>query len=231
VTIPEPPDAAGRAPAAGLRVAHVPGVTLTKWRGIWAERLRRVPLRILDVTEADQRSALDEGLADMVFVRLPMDTAGAHVIPLYDEVPVVVVPKDHRLAEQDEVSLADLDGETLVVGDAEASAVERVAWGAGVARVPHSIARSESRGDLVYRPVTDAEPTTIALAWLVDNPNELIEEFIGIVRGRTANSSRTAAARSVTKEEPVPPKPARTPRRPVRGRGSQPRSGRAQRRR
>lgn len=30
----------------------------------------------------------------------------------------------------------------------------------------------------------------------MDNPNELIEEFIGIVRGRTANSSRTAQARA-----------------------------------
>ena len=43
----------------------------------------------------------------------------------------------------------------------------------------------------------------IALAWLEDNPNELIDEFIGIVRGRTAQSSRTAAARASRQEKAV----------------------------
>lgn len=207
----------------------MPGVTLTKWRGIWVERLRRVPLDVVEVAESDQRTVLDDGVVDMCFARLPIDTEGLHAIRLYDEVAVVVVPSDHRFAERDEVTLADLDGETLVVGDAEAGAVERVAWGAGVALLPHSIARSESRKDVVYRPVTDAEPTTVALTWLAGNPNELIEEFIGIVRGRTANSSRTAAARSTAPVEPDPPKP-RAPK-AAKGKGSQPRSGRTQRRR
>jgi len=46
-----------------------------------------------------------------------------------------------------------------------------------------------------HRPLTDADPTAIALAWLVDNPNELIEEFIGIVRA----GRRTARGRSLTR--------------------------------
>jgi hypothetical protein len=70
------------------------------------------------------------------------------------------------------------------------------------------------------------DPTEIALAWLVDNPNELIEEFIGIVRGRTANSSRTAASRGSTgqegkaapaKKRPPAAKDPRTTGRPARG--------------
>jgi hypothetical protein len=68
--------------------------------------------------------------------------------------------------------------------------------------VPLSVARTHSRRDLIHRPVTDLDPTEIALAWLVDNPNELIEEFIGIVRGRTANSSRTAASRGSSEQGP-----------------------------
>ncbi len=75
--------------------------------------------------------------------------------------------------------------------------------------VPLSVARTHSRRDLIHRPVTDAEPTTIALAWLVDNPNELIEEFIGIVRGRTANSSRTAASRGSARAPEPKPAPAK----------------------
>jgi hypothetical protein len=92
--------------------------------------------------------------------------------------------------------------------------------------VPLSVARTHSRRDLIHRPVTDAEPTKIALAWLVDNPNELIEEFIGIVRGRTANSSRTAASRGSSGQGSKPaqakkrPPAAKAPRitgRPARG--------------
>ncbi len=187
------PDHTGAAP--GLRVGFVPGVTLTRWRRTWTERFPRTPLDIVEVAEPDQRRVLDAGEVDLCFARLPLDTEGLHRIRLYDEVPVVVAPTDHPLAAFDEVSLADLTGEPLVDAGL-ADAFDRVAWGSGVLRVPHSVARSRSRRDLVHRTVSDAEPTTIVLAWLVDNPNELIEEFIGIVRGRTANSSRTVADRA-----------------------------------
>jgi hypothetical protein len=40
------------------------------------------------------------------------------------------------------------------------------------------------------RPVTDAPVTEIALAWLTDRTTPDVDEFIGIVRGRTAASSR-----------------------------------------
>lgn len=189
--------------AHGLRVGQVPGVTLTKWRRVWAERFPRTPLDVLAVAQADQRAVLDAGAVDLCFARLPLETDGLHAIPLYEERPVVVAPTDHPLAAFDDVTVADLAGETLVDADLP-DAFDRVAWGAGVLRVPHSIARSHSRRDLVHRPVTDAKPTTIVLAWRVDNPNDLIEEFIGVVRGRTVNSSRTAAARAAA---PAPRSP------------------------
>ena len=221
----------GEAPRTpGLRVGFVPGVTVTKWRKIWADRLRKVPLDVIEVSQAGQRAALDAGEVDMCFVRLPVDDEGLHTIRLYDEVPVVVVQKDHPVAAFDEVTMADLSGETVVVDDDVATGADRVAWGAGVLLVPQSVARSNSRRDLVYRPVTDAAPTTIALAWLVDNPHELIEEFIGIVRGRTANSSRTAASRPAAPEKkPTPPAKKQTPARGLRRIGARP--GRAPRKR
>ncbi len=210
-----------------LQVGHVPGVTITKWERIWRERFPRTPLSSVEVARRDQRAALDSGQVDLCFVRLPIDADRLHTIRLYDEVPVVVAPKDHPLAAFEEVTLAELAGEPQLPGDLD-DAFDQVAWGAGLLRVPHSIARSHSRRDLVYRPVTDAEPTTIAVAWLADNPNELIEEFIGVVRGRTVNSARTAAARAA-KEKAAPAattRPAgRTPRRPTRN------TGRGQRRR
>ena len=46
-------------PAGGspLRVAFVPGVTPDKWARIWAERMPRAPLELLQVEEEQQTAA------------------------------------------------------------------------------------------------------------------------------------------------------------------------------
>ena len=178
-----------------LRVGKVPGVTVTKWRGIWAERFPRVRLEVIDVDEQDQRRVLTDGQVELCFVRLPIDDDGLHLIRLYDELPVAWVSKDHVVAAADEVTLADLANDTVLTS-ATPHNIDLVALGEAVLYVPQSIARSLSRRDLVSLPITDAPHTTVGIAWLKDNPNELIDEFIGIVRGRTANSSRTAQARA-----------------------------------
>lgn len=182
------------APSPGLRIGFVPGVTLTKWRRIWEQRFPKVPLEVTEVAEAGQRAALD-GAVDMCFARLPIDAEGLHAIPLYDEVPVVWMSKDHLLAALDELTDDDL-AEERVIHDAEPGSIELATYSAAVLRVPMSVARSGSRRDLVYRPVVDAPPTTVALVWRVDHRNEWIDEFIGVVRGRTPNSSRTARERA-----------------------------------
>nr|NLI49687.1 LysR family transcriptional regulator [Propionibacterium sp.] len=180
---------------AGLRVGYVPGVILTRWRRVWAERLPGVPLEIVAVPEAEQRAALDAGAVDVCFVRLPLDAAGLHLIRLYDELPVAWVARDHPIALYDAITTADLAGED-VRSVPDEDALGRVAEADAVLRVPLSVARSFSRRDLVQRPVTDAPATTVALAWPAHRDNPLIDEFIGIVRGRTANSSRTAQERA-----------------------------------
>lgn len=60
----------------------------------------------------------------------------------------------------------------------------------GVLLVPQSLARLHHRRDLTYRPIVEAPQSSVALAWPQDRTTELVEEFIGIVRGRTVNSSR-----------------------------------------
>ena len=197
-----------------LRIGFVPGVTLTKWRRIWADRFPRVPLEVVEVHERDQRRALVDGDVDMCFARLPLDSSGLHAIPLYEEQPVVWLSKDHVVSALDEVTTEDLADER-VIHDAEPESIELATYSAAVLRVPMSVARSGSRRDMVYRPVTDAEPTTVVLAWRVDDENPWIEEFIGVVRGRTPNSSRTAQQREATGRKP-----------PASDRGKKPTGGR-----
>lgn len=187
-------------PATGLRIGFVPGVTLTKWRRIWGERFR-APLEVVEVAVDAQREALVGGRVDMCFARLPLDTDGLHAIPLYEEQPVLWLSKDHPLADLDQITDADLADEN-VLHDADQAGIELATYSAAVLRVPMSVARTGSRRDLVYRPVVDADPTTIALAWRVDNSNEWIDEFIGVVRGRTPNSSRSARERDAAQPAP-----------------------------
>ena len=177
-----------------LRVGYVPGVTTTKWRRIWAERLRRIRLDVVAVDQADQRRAILDGAVDMCFVRNPIDIAGLHLIPLYDEVPVVWLSKDHLLAALDEVTSDDLADENVLT-EATPENIELATYSAAVLRVPLSVARSGSRKDMIHLPVLDAEETHVGLAWRKGDENPLLDEFVGVVRGRTANSSRTVAAR------------------------------------
>lgn len=174
-----------------LTIAFVPGVTLTKWTQRWAERHPGTPLAFVPIDAASGVSVLREARADVAFVRLPIDRAGLNVIALYDETPVVVVPKDHAIDALESVTLSDLAGGDLVAGTlSPEDAVELVAAGGGIVLLPHSLARLHARKDVVARPVTDAAETTVAIVWLEAQTTSEIEEFVGIVRGRTAASSR-----------------------------------------
>lgn len=189
-----------------FRVGFVTGATPDKWARTWRERYARDPLELVPLTEEDQEVRVREGTLDMALVRLPVDRDGLHLIPLYEELPVAVMGAEHLLTLTEEVTTADLADEQLVLPersgwtpDAEqltwppmsvAEALEVVASGTGVVVVPMSVARLHHRRDTTYRVVTDLAPTTVGLAWLVENDDPWVQRFIGIVRGRTERSSR-----------------------------------------
>lgn len=173
-------------------IAFVTGVTLTKWTTAWQERHPQIPLGFVPTEAAGQVEVLHRRDADVSFVRLPTEADGLSVIPLYSETPVVVLPKGHPLADASSISLAELAPEERVSsGLSTADAVELVAAGGGIVLLPQSLARANTRKDVVSRPVLDAPETRIAIAWVADRTTPAIEEFVGIVRGRTANSSRS----------------------------------------
>ncbi|MBD3927285.1 LysR family transcriptional regulator [Nocardioides cavernae] len=189
-----------------LRIGFVTGATPDKWARHWRDR-RREPLVLVPVTEADQLDGVRDGSLDMALVRLPVDRDGLHCVRLYDELQVAVASRDHVLAAADEeVTTGDLDDEQLVrphpsgwtpTADqldwppmSEQDAIETVAAGTGVVVVPMSVARLHQRKDVVTRVVTDLEPTTIALVWLVDRDDDVTQAFVGVAKGRTANTSR-----------------------------------------
>ncbi|WP_459650387.1 LysR family substrate-binding domain-containing protein [Kitasatospora sp. Ki12] len=217
-----------------FRLVYVPGVTPGKWVRVWGERLPDVPLDLLAVPVGDGERTLREGGADAGLVRLPVDKDALNAIPLYAETTVVVFPKDHWLAAAEEVTPDDLAEEVVfhplddTLGftadtlpgrpaiarpDTTADAIELVAANVGVLLVPQSLARLHHRKDLTYRPVPDAPQSQVALSWPQEGTTDLVEEFIGIVRGRTVNSSRGRGAGAAAAEA-QPKKAAAGPRKP-----------------
>ncbi|MFE6872571.1 LysR family transcriptional regulator substrate-binding protein [Kitasatospora sp. NPDC057692] len=205
-----------------FRLAYVPGVTPGKWARVWSERLPDVPLALVAVEAADGEPTLRAGDADAGLVRLPVDRTGLSAIPLYTETTVVVFPKDHWLAAAEEVTVEDLaedvvfhplddtleweqlPGRPAIERPATtADAIELVAAGVGVLLVPQSLARLHHRRDLTYRTMADAPQSRVALSWLEDRTSDLVEEFIGIVRGRTVNSSRGRGQTAVAAQPPA----------------------------
>lgn len=202
-------------------LGYVPGATPAKWARVWAERHPEVPLQLCAIAAADAASAVRDGTVDVALLRLPADTSGLAVIPLYAEMTVAVVPTDHLLTAADAITAADLDAEpTLrplddVVAWADApgipvdhrpettrDAIELVAAGIGALIVPQSLARLYRRKDLTYRPITDAPSCPVVLACPEGAQPALVEEFIGIARGRQPGSSRGQA-------QPTPKRTAR----------------------
>lgn len=194
-----------------LTVGYVPGVTPAKWARTWAQRHPEVRLRLQAVAAAAAADALRSGTIDVALLRPPVDTSGVAVIALYEETTVVVVREGHLFSAADAVTVADLDGEPLLIPlddvvawggpgvrvdhrpETATDATELVAAGIGALIVPQSLARLHHRKDLVYRPISDAPTCPVALAVGEGQQPALVEEFIGIVRGRTPSSSRGRA--------------------------------------
>lgn len=191
-----------------LRVGYVPGVQPDKWLARWRERNPRVPIsarRTGDPWAELADSAGDDGF-DVIFLREPDDAprsapAGLLRVPLYTEMMAVLAEKDHELAAFESLGIADLEGERWVepvdpitaTPDEVSAAVDLVAAGVGLLVLPAPYARSLSRRDVVARPVDGVAATRMGIAWSPERESdELIDKFVGIVRGRRAGTSRGA---------------------------------------
>ncbi|OWA04802.1 LysR family transcriptional regulator [Streptomyces sp. CS227] len=192
-----------------FRLAFVPGVTPGKWVRIWQERFPAIPLTLVQVAAPEATALLREGGADAALLRMPVDGEDLSAIPLYTETTVVVVPRDHLLTAVDEVPVEEL-AEELVLHPLDdplewehppglsaierpastADAIELVAAGVGLVAVPQSLARLHHRRDLTFRPLLEVPASRVALSWPEEHTTDLVDAFIGIVRGRTVNSTR-----------------------------------------
>ncbi|NHU86246.1 hypothetical protein GWK18_11790 [Kocuria sp. JC486] len=161
-------------------------------------------------------------------------------VPAYTELQVVVLPAEHELTLLDEVPVAELADEYLVQDLPEhrpsqhgagtdddgaprpplearddADLVEYVAAGIGLVVLPMSVARFHHRKDLTYRVVPDLPGSDVVVVWPQDLPEEteaLVQDLVGVVRGRKRDSSRGEATHLVTENAQDSAKDAVAPR-------------------
>ena len=149
---------------------------------------------------------------ELPVVILPVD----HVLTVLDEVPVEELAEEFLLQPAsdipayEEVSRAwrESAGRIVPEGLTDKETIELVAAGVGLYIVPMSIARFYHRKDLTYRPVAGLDVYPVHLVWPRAPKGEprseeleaLLQDFIGIVRGRTATSERGSETRQARAE-------------------------------
>ncbi|MFC0582522.1 hypothetical protein [Micrococcoides hystricis] len=148
-----------------------------------------------------------------------------HFLPLYTENAAVIFHKEDRLAgwapdaevpveKLAEVNLIDWRDYPESVGGAPMG-VEVVATGAAAAVVPFSLVRGHNHEDVRSRMIQLPEPDTnvpqdnaaeqvlwrTGLLWhRAGEEHPLLQDFIGILRGRSATSSRQPTVRAAERE-------------------------------
>lgn len=208
-----------RAAQDGLKLGAIPGATPDKWASRWRDRYPRFRLSVDHYDDAGQLARLQEGTADVGYIRLregepDLDKDQFSRVLLYREEPVVCAAQDHWVAAAEEsVTWEEIAEESFLdvaemapgqepdpheplagaeLARAERIALEVVASGAGLLILPNSVARMLSRKDVVIRRVEDIPGYEVGLGWLKEKDSDLIQEFIGVARGRKPGSGRSA---------------------------------------
>ncbi|WJY67716.1 LysR family transcriptional regulator substrate-binding protein [Corynebacterium auris] len=182
-----------------LRLSFVTGTEPGKW-------LRRYEAFRREAIEAagrdDPLAELGEGRCDLALVRLPDERVSErhHVVKLYEEAPGVAVPKESVYAEVGgAVRRADLEGEIVTFEFAAGAeigelrdALQVVAANVGVAFAPRPLLKILAKKQVAALELIDeaAPVTTIALVWQKVADSDAIQDFVGVAKGRTVNSSR-----------------------------------------
>ena len=200
---------AAEAPAEAVEHAPVPVVEVPE-----------NPFAHMSIVRPDREPASTDGekyhsirlYEELPVVILPVD----HVLTVLDEVPVEELAEEFLLQPAsdipayEEVSRAwrESAGRIVPEGLTDKETIELVAAGVGLYIVPMSIARFYHRKDLTYRPVAGLDVYPVHLVWPRAPKGEprseeleaLLQDFIGIVRGRTATSDRGSETRQARAE-------------------------------
>ncbi|MDX1885707.1 LysR family transcriptional regulator [Mycolicibacterium sp. 120270] len=156
---------------------------------------------------SDPTAGLADGTTEVAIIRPPVDLPEHRMFILDAESWVACLPRDHRLADRTELSIAELLDEPIVVAPTSAGRwrdywmamdardgkpptiaavaatyeeeTTTIARGLGISFTSEASARLYNRQGIVYVPITDRPRNYTALAW---HPAELSHESAELVR-------------------------------------------------
>jgi DNA-binding transcriptional LysR family regulator len=141
----------------------------------YASEPAAVPVVVRLCNWLEQPRLLRRGEADAALVHEPFDRTGLDTETLATESRVAVLAATHPLAARDHLTLADLGlrpgdlhrflEEIRSKGRDLAQLLTLIGLGDLTAVLPASVAARYPRPGVVYRPITDAPPATLAIAW------------------------------------------------------------------
>ncbi|MEE6266636.1 MULTISPECIES: LysR family transcriptional regulator [Streptomyces] len=168
-----------------LAVAFSPGLHVSDAIRAFASRHADVEIDVIPARWWEQDRPLRDGRAQVGYLRRPFDETGLRVVPIGHEPRVACIPAAHPLACRQELTLADLEGERMLDTSKRRTLTleekfELIAAGRNIALIPLGVARSYSRPDLVYLPVTDAPAQETCLAVAADRRERLLRDFLEV---------------------------------------------------
>lgn len=206
-----------------LRVAlkaDVDGGLLPRILEAYAVQQTGQPAALVLGRYGEQSAALRDGRADVGLLLDPADPRGLDVEPLRDEPFRVAVAATDPLATQSEVCLADLSGRVMPNGvpadqgpvpedqcalvqtgpNSPASDLPEIfrliELGSIVCFFPASLTDRYPRPDIVYLPVKDLRPATLAVAWPQDSRSPAVAAFVRAATAVAAADRRLRGDRS-----------------------------------
>ena len=200
-----------------LRLTFATGCEPGKWFQRFRDHTAHGELITLD--SDDPIAELLAGRADLALARVPArgeDSRlgeGFHKVNLYEEAPGIAVPKDSVFAQLGEpVLAADVADEYVnwAIGpDADVDipsirdGLQVVAANVGIVIAPRPLLKVLSKKQVTHLDYIDPEValTRIALVWRKEDDGDAIQDFVGIAKGRTANSSRQEQPKKTAREK------------------------------
>ena len=189
-----------------LRVGHAWSALGARTSGLvqrWRESNPDVPLEVKRID--DRFAGLRDRRVDVAILRGDLQAPGIHVEPLFDEARIAALPIDHPLAAHDALTLLDLTTDPVVINTVSGTTklslwgsgprpprkvrvgntddwVAAISSGSGLGVTAASTAHMYPYPGLVYRPLSDAPPIQVSLAWPQRSPHPATAQFVRLAR-------------------------------------------------
>jgi DNA-binding transcriptional LysR family regulator len=197
--------------APGLTVGFFIGDPISRVVRAFRRERPEVDVAVVRIYWSDQSDVLFDGRADVVFAHLPIEEDGLTLVRLYSSPRLALLPATHRLAGAEEIELAELADDAVVMhrgatpaweawhnadprpdgrrarpGPTVANIEEKlevVGAGEAISFVPNSVASAVHMPvDVVAIPVVDLPPTEVYLAFKTARRSSMVDAFVDTAR-------------------------------------------------